>query len=489
MATFVDPLDTTENKFVDPVEDYVGVNAPVAEPAKADLMSKLGSRYRNIRELQKKSLMSPHSIFRQAGEAAGGVGDIIGSALQTGYENIVPEPVKKGITGINKTIIDTPIGQMGINALKQGVEYWNLFKKSYPEAAKDIEATVNIASVVPFLKPAKAVIGEGLDIAKDTYKLIPKSVPKIDMMIDEAADSGLKTIISTTQKNNDYQYRQYLRKGREAVKDTVENKGTLAFTDADGEIITGKLPKTMSQFSETVYQRKKPIIEEANALREEAGLGSLRVELTPLADKLEKYANKPAIRTENPEAAAYALQKAELYRKQGFYTLDDAQEAMGELNIKLDNYLRSPSPQKAIDVISGNNIREMLNDAVQQGAVGGERYKQLRQLYGGYSTIEKDVTRKAINAMVRTVKAGPDFLDVISGMEFVAGLATFNPAMMVRAGTLESLNLYRKWHNNPNRYVKNMFSDVEKLIDKKNAATQPFSPESATFKQINKLIP
>lgn len=156
---------------------------------------------------------APRRAFRTIGQAAGLVGDIGGELLKSGYETLVPESTQETIKTGLKNVGNTALGQMGINAAKSGYESYQTFKKNYPDAAKDLEATVNIASLLPMGKAAtlvKPAAKEAVNIGRDavslvkagTRKAVKKAIP--EDMPQKVLESGAKwsTTLSPEVRKN-----------------------------------------------------------------------------------------------------------------------------------------------------------------------------------------------------------------------------------------------------------------------------------------------
>lgn len=103
----------------------------------------------------------PERILRVAGQTAGAVGDVVGAGLKTAYQVAVPEAGKKELRRIGRDILDSDLGQAGMDALHKGIAYWDEFAKNNPNAAEDIKSVVDIASILP----AEKVIGAGVKAA------------------------------------------------------------------------------------------------------------------------------------------------------------------------------------------------------------------------------------------------------------------------------------------------------------------------------------
>ena len=123
------------------------------------------------------------------GEGVVSAGRGIGSAA----EAIAPETTES-VKQLGQDIMQSDIGQMGLQALKAGGEYWDQFRGSYPDVARNLEAVGNIAGAVPLGGATAAVGGEviapaarqavkqtGKGLMKGAVKALPKAS---DEMID-----------------------------------------------------------------------------------------------------------------------------------------------------------------------------------------------------------------------------------------------------------------------------------------------------------------
>lgn len=116
--------------------------------------------------------------LQTAGQIAGGATDVLGAAAKTAYHYLVPDKWQQGARRMGREILNTDIGQLGMDALHKGVEAWGEFEKAHPDAAADIGSVVNIASFIP--------IGEGINAAKgattaavDAVKAAPSTAVKL----------------------------------------------------------------------------------------------------------------------------------------------------------------------------------------------------------------------------------------------------------------------------------------------------------------------
>ena len=126
-----------------------GVADQQQAPQAPGLGDKLGQRWKNIgqaftgqipgagpQEPQKPTvgnvaLRTAEVPLRVGGQMTGAVGDVLGAAA----EAVIPDKAKETIKEGARYVLDSPLGRVGISAAKKGKEYYDLFKKSYPNVA------------------------------------------------------------------------------------------------------------------------------------------------------------------------------------------------------------------------------------------------------------------------------------------------------------------------------------------------------------------
>jgi hypothetical protein len=408
---------------------------------------------------------APGRALRAVGQVGGLINDVASQGIEAAYKTFVPQSWQDSISETVAPVVKAVALPLG--------EAYRKVKAEYPQGMENLEAVGNIAMAGGLAKGVLKTAGylsvaakEGTGILGDVASFATRKTPEaIEQELKTAIRPVLeKTILSRRGKGTAKDVEQYLNKGTDSTVDIALNKEKLVYHTPDGGVIEGQLPKNLSQWKDSVYQREGEIFKEYDAMNKAAGGKGATVDLNSLADKLEAYGKDKVILTENPLAAKYATQKAAQYRNAGSYTAEEAQQAMVELNSKFEAFLKSPSPEKAVDVISGNNIRQELYNAVMQSE--GPGYEKLRKTFGAHKTIEADVTKKAIGEMAKS--SNVDWLDIIAGAEFTTGLLALNPYMMTRAGIYEGLKRSWKYYKSPNRAIKNMFSDAERILDSKN---------------------
>lgn len=314
-------------------------------------------------------------------------------------------------------------------------------------------------------------------------------------------EKGVKPTISG--KGTNQQLRDYNDKVLKAAHTIKDNKANLKYIDEIGDEIEGQNPQNLKQFSDAIEQTKKKVFEDYDKLAKEAGDAGATIDTKPVIDELNVLISNPALRISNPSAIEYAKSLRERFKTQqgeipviedtdlrrGSKTLDlsgkrtagketvsrkkeeveldakTAQEVIKNLNNSLESFYRNPSYETAshaaVDAMIANQLREALDTAITN--IKGAGYQELKNQYGALRSIEKDVVKATLRDARKNQKGLIDFTDILSGGQLVSGLLTMNPAQIAGAAAQKGIAEYIKFLNNPNRAVKNLFEDVEKV--------------------------
>lgn len=124
------------------------------------------------------------AALRTTGAGAGFVNDVIGA----GMEAVAPNLTKK---------IGEVVGKVAQTDTAQGIlTAYNAFKDKHPEAAKDLEASINIASLIPEFKAVDiggSAVKAGVEASMSGVKTVGKTIAKTG----EKLDTPLKAISQT----------------------------------------------------------------------------------------------------------------------------------------------------------------------------------------------------------------------------------------------------------------------------------------------------
>jgi len=413
---------------------------------------------------------TPRRALRVAGQMIGGLNDIIGEGAVSLYRATVDKPLRESF---ERDIMESPVMQLGLKALKAGGEVYQKFKERFPEAAFDLESSGNIAAFMPIgvgAGVAKAGASEAVNIGKDVISAMASPVAlekKLASTIEKGIEKGIRP--SVVGKGTSTLRDRYIKKAQNAVEAIVENKDKLALTDEAGEVIVGQLPQNLKQFGQAITQAKKVIFDEYDSLAKAAGDQGVKVDLAPVAKELSSIAEKTTVQDVAPNVAKYATDKAEIFGKRGSYTAQEAQDAIALYNQNLEAFYKNPTYEAArqvyVDSLIANMLRKSLDDAIEGATSGG--YQGLKNAYGSLKAIEKEVNQRAVVDARKNPGGIFDMTDVVSGGAVVHGIVSLNPATFAAGVAGEAIKKTWKFWNDPNRHVRNMFQDAETLMRKR----------------------
>ena len=124
-------------------------------------------------------------LLRSGGAVAGSVLDTLGAGVELA-DKATGEVASTALKAGGEAFLTTETGKKALSALQAGNESYQAYKVSNPEGAKDLEAIMDIANVVPAVKAAGAV-GKG---AVKVAEIGGKGVLKV---ADATAQGGKKT--------------------------------------------------------------------------------------------------------------------------------------------------------------------------------------------------------------------------------------------------------------------------------------------------------
>jgi len=323
-----------------------------------------------------------------------------------------------------------------------------------------------------------------------SFKLAAKAIRPIDEKITDAIKYGMEKGIRPTVvgKRTYTQFQNYNKKASDAVKTIVENKNNLSLTDEYGDIAKG-LPKNLRQFSQAIEQTKKSIYEKYDALAKLAGDRGAEVSAGPIVKELRAFINNKSIKTLSPTSASYAQKLIDRFsiKNAGItsgtigsttkdisalrFTSEEAQDMIKVLNQSLDAFYKNPTANFAkrayVDQMIANKLRQGLDDAILNTT--GKHYQALKHKYGSLKSIEREVNHRAIVDARKSPKGLLDFSDVFTGFHAAKGILSMEPSTIAAAGAGKTVAWLYRIKNQPNRIVKNMFSTVDRLMEKQVA--------------------
>lgn len=433
-------------------------------------------------------------VLRTAGQVAGLAGDVAVDFVAEGLKPEVKEGIKSGI----QTVAESAPAQ-------HIAKSYGTFKEANPNLAKDLEAVVNIGSILPVgtaAKPAIKGLEKGMRLQGETVGQAGKELATGAGVVKEAVADTTQGLVSRVKniakptlsekgvadkivakyekavkpsiagKKSATQIANYRDDVVTAVDTIKQNKANLQYADdgADDVIgaISGETPKSLSQFAQAIEQTKKKVFADYDELAKIAGREGVTVDLNPIAKELDTVINSKALKLTNPRAIQYAKNMKDRYAKMSKLDAQTAQDVIQNYNKSLEAFYRNPSydsaSNAAIDAMIANRVRAALDEGIS--GLTGVQYQALKNQYGALKAIEKDVVKAAMRDANRNVKGLIDYSDILSGGQVVSGIATLNPALIMSGATQYGIKMLYKNMVSPNRAVRAMFETAEESFRK-----------------------
>lgn len=320
--------------------------------------------------------------------------------------------------------------------------------------------------------PAEVGLGIGADLVlgtalgkvfNKTIGLAEKYVPKVEALQNYFVKAVRPSVGG---KKGVADYDKFMEKATDAVTTITQLKPALKLTGENGELITGKLPENLMQFSESINQAKELVFAAYDRAAKESGEQGVLVDIAGVVDELGKLGASKVQRLFSPKSISYAQDLANQLNAEGPLTPLEAQQAIQLLNKRLEGFYRNPTPEgfstASVDAILANNLRKNLDETIESSVGGG--YQALKNKYGSLKTIEKDVINRAIVDARKNNAGLIDFTDIFTVGDFARAFATQNPGALAGATAQTAYKKYLKLLNDPNVNVKKMFQEAEQLF-------------------------
>lgn len=428
-------------------------------------------------------LKAPERALRTTGQVAGFGSDVIGNVVSS----LIPSGVKTAFKEAASASM-TPSSQRFVKGVS---EAYNQAEQQYPRTVKNVEALGNIATFFGAGKAGQEASTASSDILKS---LTRKPFHILDKELETTVKRGIEKGIRPSVVGNYTagQSRKYMSNAKDAVESIIANKEKISLI-RNGEKVTGVLPESLDDFRNAIEQTKNSVFNQYNSLAKQATGQGVSVSSTPIAKEVAKVAENKVLRDFAPQVAQYAEERSKSLAGKK-YSAESAQEAIKIMNQSLESFYAKPSYDTAskayIDSLIVNKFRSALDDSISNAA--GPGYQGLKRTYGALKSIEKDVNRRAIVDARKNVRGLIDFTDVLSGGVAIDGILSMNPARVGQAAAMGVIKGLIKKANNPNRIVKNMFANSEKLLTKMGeSALNPKVPKlgALTLSPEVKMVP
>lgn len=303
--------------------------------------------------------------------------------------------------------------------------------------------------------------------------------PEAKSAIVEAYNRSIKpnfNQLTTPQKQFKYQ-----NDVNTSLASIVANKQNLSFVDeTTGEVVTGRTPQNLKEYTEAIQQTERDIFQEYNTLAEQAGEVGAFVDNIRVANSLDEVINSKRLKVSSPETIRYAEELKQTLLRTPKLSIVEAQDIIADFNNQLAAFYSKATPdafsQTMVKAQVANQLRQAIDDSI--GAIDGAPYQTIKAEYGALKNIERDVMRAYLRDARRNTKGLIDFTDVFSGGQVISGILSFNPASIAQGVAQKAIATGIKALNDPNRAVKKMFEQMERY------APPPRAPRTQTRKAL-----
>lgn len=412
-----------------------------------------------------------------AGSIASGIGKITGADVSDIPEvRDLHENLRKSATtarvalpiaaGVGAAALPLTAAGMGISAGVTGAgavagEFTGAGLESAAGEEQDLLETAG--------KAALSGIGTAaLDFATmGTFKLAKMGLARksFEEIVAKGIEKGIKPQYRGAMRSSATALQEYNKKAGEAVAEIIQRAPTMEYMDAAGDVVSkGHMPTSLSEFSQAIGQAKKQIYDQYSALSKAAKGAGESIDLTSIGEKLLDYAADPVKQLADKSKTQYAKDMAVRMMKKG--TLDPVQteNLIAELNQGLAKSYADKSV-KGISEVDGSiasALREALDDIVMKAT--GQQYQPLKDAYGAFKSIEKDVGHRALIIARQNIKGLPEMTDIFTGGDIVAGMITGNPMMVAKGATGKAISMYYRLLNSPDNIIMKMFSQASRTM-------------------------
>lgn len=275
----------------------------------------------------------------------------------------------------------------------------------------------------------------------------------------------------------------------EAIQSIVKRKDELTYYDEIGPIASGRVPKNLGEFSQSISQLKEVVYNKYNKMMKEAEGAGVKISFDSIVPELEAIINDPGMKTTSPAITKYAKTQLEALQKQKSFTPEVAQSTIARLNKELDAYNKNPNPQltnkMGVKAIIANHLRRNLDATIE--TTTGSKYQPLKNEYGALSSIEKSVNIRKLRDDQATGTSALNFYDVFSAHDLIGGALTGNIVQMGKGAGLAAIAKKIKIGKDPNIAIRKMFQESEKTV-KKLQKLMPREQATATVTAIEPMM-
>lgn len=272
-------------------------NQPLEDEKRPGFFSRVGEAWKrragNIEErvdmLQRGRQGSLSTALQVVGQGAAGVTDTLFEAGREAYRVALPRAAEDAVANAGEAILQTPIGQEGLQLIQAGSDKYSAWRELHPVTARNLEAVVNIGSLVPAGMGAKALAKTTAEVAEGMAKGTV-AVARGTTAIPAAAGKGTRKAQLYLSKSN---VNEQVPTSAGRLKDPVTLYNEFFEQEkkfkADGkqDMASGLAASRLGQAFDSVVEQRRSVGARVGEELKKPEVGNVKTDLTPYFTKLE----------------------------------------------------------------------------------------------------------------------------------------------------------------------------------------------------------
>lgn len=392
----------------------------IGKSAKENLVDPFTSR---LKDINFEGQNSASNALQTGGALAGGVVDVFSKGLKGAYQAVTPQGVQDKVSqGLDKAT-----NAIASQVSPEAVAKFEQIRKEHPELSANIDAALNIASIIPGEGLVRKGVQQGLNVlektgkgAVDTSKLVASKIPKTFKSTDlsKVIKKGMTKDEKITSKVNDLitpkpttsEAKQLTREGRliKGKEGGFLTKGTLdkVIPSKEGLRITETIKRNIPEIgkikndTELYSILNKKVTDVAVKLKPELQKVKLKQEtinkINSDLEKVKKTQLENALATEEPNTIKKQAQFEKFLQKSGSENLDDLWETAKNYdksiksNVKNATDLSDPSlyAQKQEWLSNRKIIKDAINNSTNGlGKTSEQAFSDMHDMYNAQEQI------------------------------------------------------------------------------------------------------
>lgn len=229
-----------------------------------------------------------------------------------------------------------------------------------------------------------------------------------------------------------------------------------------------QLPNTVDDAAKLLHKTKVEVHKKYNSLSKEAGNEGAFIDRTPIIEDMKAVAMSPEL-LESPggkQVSRELIRLAKEWEKRPIINPEQSENLIASLNASSRAFYANPNPHqiKLAPTYAryANLLKNKTSEAIESKA--GPGWAEYRKEYGSQLAIEKEINDRATVASRQNIKGFFDLSSTFATGEFVYGLTKLDPSYMLSAAAMKASKDWIKWRNSPDRIIRNMYKEVDKLL-------------------------